>query len=304
MPIMNSEPDPIRVLCLGCGYTALAYAAALRRDWPGRIEAMTGTARSGASLEAIERAGLEALVFSGEPGPDLIEAARSATHVLLSIPPGPDGDPALALAGAMKAGRAAWVGYLSATSVFGDRGGGWAHETDPPSPVSETGVRRVQAEAAWLATDLPVVLFRLPGIYGPGRSALDRVRRPDARTIDKPGQVFSRVHVDDIASGLIASMRRPRPGAAYTLCDDEPAPSKDVDAFAAALLGLPAPPLTPHTSLDPASPAARFYRENKRCSNALAKDELGWRPLYPSYREGLAAIHAAQTRDDMRDETG
>jgi nucleoside-diphosphate-sugar epimerase len=171
-------------------------------------------------------------------------------------------------------------------------------ETSRLAAQSLEGARRVGAERDWLEVGrgmgLTVQVFRLPGIYGPGRSAFDRLRAGQARRIAAPGQVFSRIHVDDLAAGLEASMARPRAGGIYNLCDDEPAANSEVIAYAAGLLGMNPPPEVP---LDAAalSPAAlRFYAESKRVSNALAKAELGWRPAYPTYREGLAAVLEAE----------
>jgi nucleoside-diphosphate-sugar epimerase len=191
-----------------------------------------------------------------------------------------------------------WIGYLSTTGVYGDRGGGWVTEQSRLAAQSVEGARRVGAERDWRdvgrGMGLTVTVFRLPGIYGPGRSAFDRLQEGQARRIAAPGQVFSRIHVDDLASGLAASIARPRAGGVYNLCDDEPAANADVVAYAAGLLGMEPPP---EVSLEEAllPPAAlRFYAESKRVSNALAKAELGWRPAYPSYREGLRAVLETQ----------
>jgi nucleoside-diphosphate-sugar epimerase len=186
-----------------------------------------------------------------------------------------------------------WIGYLSTTGVYGDRGGGWVRETSELRPASETARRRVAAEAAWAGTGRPLAIFRLPGIYGPGRSALDRVRDGTARRMAAPGQVFSRIHVDDLADGLAAALARPDRTGVFNLCDDEPAPAADVTLEACRLLGVEAPPETP-LDLDALTPAARrFWAESKRVSNARAKAALSWRPAHPTYREGLAAILAA-----------
>lgn len=223
-----------------------------------------------------------------------------AQALLTTTPPSSQGCPGLNnLVGPLAEANAFpdWIGYLSTTGVYGDRHGGWVTEASRLAAQSVEGARRVGAERDWLdvgrGMGLTVTIFRLPGIYGPGRSAFDRLREGRARRIAAPGQVFSRIHVDDLASGLEASIARPRAGGIYNLCDDEPAPNSDVIAYAARLLGLPPPP---EVALEDAglSPAARrFYGESKRVSNALAKAELGWRPAYPTYREGLAAILAA-----------
>lgn len=230
------------------------------------------------------------------------EALRHANAMLITAPPGAQGCPGLnGLAGPLAQAGAFpdWTGYLSTTGVYGDRQGGWVTENSRLAAQSVEGARRVGAERDWLdvgrGMGLTVTIFRLPGIYGPGRSAFDRLREGRARRIAAPGQVFSRVHVDDLAAGLEASIARPRAGGTYNLCDDEPAPNSDVVAHAARLLGMQPPP---EVSLEDAnlSPAAmRFYAESKRVSNARAKAELGWRPAYPTYREGLAAVLAAES---------
>jgi len=231
----------------------------------------------------------------------LVRALDRTQAVLVTAPPGPDGCPGLSALVPALAKAAAfpdWIGYLSTTGVYGDRGGRWVTERSRLAAQSVEGARRVGAERDWRdvgrGMGLTVTVFRLPGIYGPGRSAFDRLREGQARRIAAPGQVFSRIHVDDLAAGLEASIDRPRAGGIYNLCDDEPAANSDVVAYAAGLLGM-AP--SPEVSLEEARlpPAAmRFYAESKRVSNALAKAELGWRPAYPTYREGLRAILEAE----------
>ena len=231
-----------------------------------------------------------------------LASALAATQALLiTAPPGPQGCPGLAaLVPALARAKAFpdWIGYLSTTGVYGDRGGRWVFERSRLAAQSPEGARRVAAERDWLQVGiglgLTVTVLRLPGIYGPGRSALDRLRAGQARRIISAGQVFSRIHVDDLAAGLAASIARPRAGGVYNLCDDEPAPNSHVIAYAASLLGLPAPPEVPLAEAGLSPAALRFYAESKRVSNALIKAELGWRPAYPSYREGLAAILAAE----------
>jgi len=230
----------------------------------------------------------------------LARELAKAQAVLITAPPGPAGCPALPVlvpALAQSAAFPDWIGYLSTTGVYGDRHGGWVFEDSRLAAQSVEGARRMMAERDWLEVGrgmgLTVTIFRLPGIYGPGRSAFDRLRDGRARRIAAPGQVFSRIHVDDLAAALEASIARPRAGGIYNLCDDEPAPNSEVIAHAARLLGLPPPPevALADASLSPA--ALRFYAESKRVSNARAKAELGWRPAYPTYREGLAAVLAA-----------
>ncbi len=282
---------PRRLLvCLGYGYTAAALARRLpAADWD-----VLGTRR------APERDGRPPLLaFPSSPGgqasPALIEAVRQAAAILISIPPDDEGCPAfraLAAALAPSAPGPRWLAYLSTSGVYGDLGGGWAFEDTPRNPQSPQAARRCRAEDQWLGAGAHV--FRLPGIYGPGRSALDKVRAGLARRIVKPGQVFSRAHVEDIAAALAASLARPHPRRIYHVSDDEPAPPQDVTAFAAALLAAPVPPEIPWSEAMLTPQAARFYAENKRLSNARAKAELGWRPAFPTYREGLTAILRAE----------
>lgn len=227
------------------------------------------------------------------------ELARSQA-VLVTAPPGPEGCPALPiLVPALAQAKAFpdWLGYLSTTGVYGDRRGGWVFEESRLAAQSLEGARRVAAERDWLEVGrgmgLTVQIFRLPGIYGPGRSAFDRLREGRARRLAAPGQVFSRIHVDDLAAGLERSISRPRAGGVYNLCDDEPAANSQVVAHAAGLLGVDPPPEEPLNLSTLTPQARRFYGESKRVSNARAKAELGWRPAYPTYREGLAAVLAA-----------
>jgi nucleoside-diphosphate-sugar epimerase len=215
---------------------------------------------------------------------------------LISVPPDAEGDPVLAEhahdIAALRGLR--WLGYLSTTGVYGDRGGGRVDEDSALAPSSERGRRRVAAEAGWLdlhrRQGVPVHIFRLAGIYGPGRSALDTVREGRAQRIDKPGQVFSRIHVADLAAVLRASMARPDPGAIYNVCDDDPAPPEAVIAHACALLGVEPPPLVPFDTADLSPTGRSFYDDNKRVSNRRLKEVLGVTLAYPSYKDGLQAL--------------
>jgi nucleoside-diphosphate-sugar epimerase len=222
----------------------------------------------------------------------------------VSVPPDGTGDPVLATHGNDIPAELSWVGYLSTTGVYGDRGGGWVDETAALLPTGERGRRRVAAEADWLdlwrSRGVPVHIFRLAGIYGPGRSAFDALRAGTAKRIDKPGQVFSRIHVEDLATVLISSMTRPRPGAIYNVCDDDPSSPEAVVAHAAALLGLPTPPLMALAAAGLSPMARSFYDDNKRVANGLIKRELGVALRYPDYRAGLAAILADETCRKMR----
>ncbi|ATQ45078.1 NAD-dependent epimerase/dehydratase family protein [Caulobacter mirabilis] len=230
-------------------------------------------------------------------------AAPTMAAMLVTAPPDERGCPglnalvpAIAQAGAFPD----WIGYLSTTGVYGDREGGWVFEDSPLRARSPEAARRVAAERDWLEVGrgmgLTVQIFRLPGIYGPGRSTFDRLREGRARNLIKPGQVFSRIHVDDIVSGLFASVARPHAGRAYNLVDDDPAPPHVLNAFAAEMMGQIAPALIPYDETALPLAAVRFWSENKRVSNARAKAELGWRLRYPTWREGLTAIYAAENK--------
>ena len=288
------------LLCFGMGYTGLVLARRMAAcGW--RI---TGTSRTVDGAEAIGSAGFRGVVFDGlAPTAEVRAALGDATHVLVSIPPDASGDPALRLHGPdlATAPRLAWLGYLSTVGVYGDHQGGLVDELTPPAPATERGRRRLAAEADWLAFGRQaarrVEIFRLPGIYGPGRSALDSVRAGTARRIVKPGQVFNRIHVEDIATVLEVVCVSPRRSADFpaivNVTDDAPSPPEDVIAYAAELLGLPVPPAV---AFDDAllSPMTRsFYGELKRVSNRRIRQHLGVELAYPSYREGLTAILAA-----------
>ncbi|MEO0032581.1 MAG: hypothetical protein RIS94_2339 [Pseudomonadota bacterium] len=262
----------MRLFVFGLGYSAQVLAARLRaQGWQVRA-----TGRAGNVDFADEKAVQAALGW--------------ASHVLSSVPPGREGpDPVLAAyGGAMRACAAQWIGYLSATGVYGDTKGAWVDETAPVGGGRRSA--RVEADLGWQALDPRVRVFRLPGIYGPGRSALERVAEGKAHRIDLPGQVFSRVHVDDIAGGVIAGLAGP--AGVYNLADDEPCSQNAVIEEAARLMGVAPPPLQ---TLEEAglSPMARaFYAENRRIANGKAKRVLGWRPVFPTYREGLRALSA------------
>jgi len=275
------------LLSLGHGYTASALAARLLPlGWQ-----VIGTTRSPANVKEMRAAGVEPLLWPGDPGP----ALARATHVLCSAAPEAGGDPFLATHGAqIAAARPAWVGYLSTTAVYGDHQGAWVDEDTPVNPGSARAVQRVLAERQWAATGLPVHVFRLAGIYGPGRGPFEKVRDGSARRIIKPGQVFSRIHVADIAQVLLASIKRPDPGTVYNVCDDDPAPPEDVLSYAASLLGLPEPPTVAYAEAEMTPMARSFYSESKRVRNRRIRDALGVVLAYPTYREGLAALLAQE----------
>jgi nucleoside-diphosphate-sugar epimerase len=286
----------VNLLIFGFGFTGRALARRmLTRGW-----SVTATARKSEDRQAAQALGILAI----DPADPLAltEAAARAEAILVTAPPGTGGCPGLAaLAPAIAAAGAFpdWIGYLSTTGVYGDREGGWVFETSALAAHSVEGARRVAAERDWRqigrGMGLTITAFRLPGIYGPGRSPFDRLREGTARRLIKPGHVFSRIHIEDIASGLEASIDRPRAAGIYNLCDDEPASAAEVTAYAAGLLSMPPPPEEPFDPATLSPMAQRFYEECKRVSNARAKAELGWRPAYPTYREGLTAILAAET---------
>jgi nucleoside-diphosphate-sugar epimerase len=279
----------MKAFIFGFGYVGEAFAKRVA----GQAGTVTATGRT-----PEQRAGIEALGVSAvDPDDDaaMAVALADANAILITAPPSAHGCPGLAaIAPALARANAYpdWIGYLSTTGVYGDRQGRWVDETSPRNAQSPEGARRASAERDWFqigrGMGLTVTAFRLPGIYGPGRSALDRLRKGTARRIIQPGHVFCRAHRDDIASALMASIARPRPGGIYNIVDDEPAAGEAVIEHAATLLGLAPPPVL--TEIPDRS--RRFYSENRRVANALAKAELGWRPAYPTYREGLAAILA------------
>lgn len=281
------------LLCVGMGYCARALSWQLvDEDWR-----VTGTARTKDGVEQLAEAGWRSLAFDGAvASPDLAAAIDDATHVLVSAPPGSLGDPLLAHhAGSIRAaGRLRWIGYLSTTGVYGDHAGGWIDETTPPAPRPGRGQRRLDAERAWLAlgavTGKRVQVFRLSGIYGPGRSAIDQLRAGTARRVVKPNHVSNRIHVDDIAAVLRRAMSGAGTHTIYNLADDEPAPPDVVVEHAAHLLGIPAPPAIAFDEAPLSEMARSFYEETKRVRNDRIKRDLGVALLYPTYREGLAAI--------------
>ena len=281
----------MRLFVFGMGYVGAAFSRAMKvRGWE-----IAATARDADQADRLRAQGITPAAPDDRDA--MAAALKGVNAVLVTAPPGPDGCPALeSLVPALAQAQAFpdWIGYLSTTGVYGDYEGRWVFETAPLKAQSVEGARRVGAERDWRQVGrgmgLTVTTFRLPGIYGPGRSALDRLRAGEGRRIVKPGQVFSRIHLDDIVSGLLASLDRPKAGGIYNLVDDEPAPPQDVMEHAAHLLGVPVPPDLPFNELGMSPATRRFYAENKRVSNARAKAELGWRPAYPTYREGLAAI--------------
>jgi len=289
-----------RLFCFGLGYSARALARVLMaRGW-----SVGGTCRAEGKAAMLRGEGLAAVAWDGPHGVDAVrEALDRATHLLASVPPGEAGDPVIDAFAAdlVHHEGLAWIGYLSTTGVYGDHGGAWVDEDAELRPAGERGQRRVLAERLWMnfwdGHGLPVHVFRLAGIYGPGRSVLDQVRAGTARRVARPGHAFSRVHVDDIAQVLAASIARPAGGRTYNVCDDEPAEAAAVVEEACRLLGVPPPPLVPFEEAAPAMSAMgrSFFDDNKRVSNARIKNELGVVLRYPSYRAGLAGVLASES---------
>ena len=279
------------LLSFGHGYSARALERILLpQDWQ-----IIGTTRSEAKAAALMARGVEPRIW---PGADMTPALDRATHLLISTSPDDGSDPVLdALQDdiAARAGQFAWVGYLSTTGVYGDHAGGWVDESTPLTPATARGRARGAAEAAWQAIPgLPLHIFRLAGIYGPGRGPFAKVHNGTARRIVKDGQVFSRTHVADIGRVLAASIRQPNPGAIYNVCDDDPAPPQDVIAYAAELLGLPVPEAVQFDEAEMSPMARSFYAESKKVRNDRIKTELGVELLFPDYHSGLRALLAQE----------
>jgi len=283
------------LFCFGLGYSAQVLAQNLvARGWR-----VSGTSRSDDKVAALRGQGIEAYVFDdGRPVHEFARVFSDVTHVLSSVPPSENADPVLdahdadIIAGSE---RLEWIGYLSTIGVYGDQKGRWVNESSPPAPITDASRRRVDAESRWLALGascgVPAHVFRLPGIYGPnGRSQIDALRSGRARRILKPGQVFNRIHVEDLAAVLYASMELRDGSSVYNVTDNEPAPADRVVAYAARLLGVEPPPVESFNQAELPPFAAHFYAECKRVRNDLIKRELGIALRYPSYREGLAAI--------------
>jgi nucleoside-diphosphate-sugar epimerase len=275
-----------RLFIFGLGYSGLEIAKlATAAGW-----SVTGTVTTADKARRLAADGIETHLFDGT-APLAASAFDSVSHILCTIAPGTTGDPALRIH-APQLRDARWLGYLSTTGVYGDHNGGWVDEATPPRPDQPRSSERLAAENAWRA--MGATAFRLPGIYGPGRSAIDRVKAGTARRIDKPGQVFSRIHVQDIAAAVLAAMTHLSSGAIYNVVDDLPASNSEVIAYACELLGLPVPPAIPWDEVAPtmSAMARSFYAENRRVRNDRLKRELGVTLRYPTYREGLRAIAA------------
>lgn len=273
------------MLCFGFGFSAKTLSTRLDpKEWK-----ITGTSRSQQGAAAIVAQGFEGVVFD-----DLKSIPSTVTHILTSVPPDDSGDPVLRKLGneiSTLAKHFEWVGYLSTTGVYGDRGGDWVDEDTVLRPNTDRGARRVHAEAAWAEIkDLNPHIFRLAGIYGSGRNALETLKSGKAQRVIKQGQVFSRIHVEDIAGVLLASISKPTPGRIYNVADDEPCPPQDVIAYAAQLLGFAPPPEIKFEDAKLSAMAKSFYADSKRVSNMRIKNELGYVLKYPNYRVGLKAL--------------
>ncbi|RNF34409.1 SDR family oxidoreductase [Paracoccus methylarcula] len=285
----------MEMLIFGHGYTAgYLTPLAITRDWR-----VTGTTRN--HPERVSAAGADALLWPGQED-DIRRVITRSDAILVSAAPTEGGDPVLAVfADELGRARPRWLGYLSTTGVYGDRNGGWVDETSDLTPSTARARSRVQAEQAWQALaaahDLPLHIFRLAGIYGPGRGPFAKLRNGTARRIVKPGQVFSRIHVEDIARILMASIDAPAPGAVYNLCDDDPAPPQDIIACAARMLDMPPPPAVDFEEADLGPMARSFYSDSKRVSNERIKRDLGITLKYPDYRSALAAILKAEEEE-------
>jgi nucleoside-diphosphate-sugar epimerase len=287
----------VNLLVFGLGFSGRTFAE--RRI--ARGDKVSGTVRSRDKALRLSEAGITARVFGPDGDDDSVIGADLATSnaLLISVPPGTGGDPVLRNYAAQIAAapNLRWIGYLSTIGVYGDHGGAWVDEQTPATPTNARSIERADAEQAWLAfgtaNNIPVHIFRLAGIYGPGQSQLVQLARGTAKRIIKPGQVFNRIHVEDIARTLNASLGRPRAGAIYNVTDNEPAPPQDVVTFAASLCGVAPPPEISLKEAGLTEMGRSFYAENKRVRNGLLRDELGVTLAYPTYREGLTALHAA-----------
>lgn len=286
----------MRIFLFGAGYSARAFS----RLMTGEAERIDGTTRNEQNFPTLEKAGIAPIIFDGETAsPELIDRLAKSTHVVISISPRENGDPSLAIveeALRRPDNTIRWIGYLSTVGVYGNHDGNWIDETTPCEPSSRRSLERVEAENAWNALSerhgTPVALLRLSGIYGPGRNALINLERGTARRIIKEGQVFNRIHVEDIA-GTLRFLAGTNTGGAFNITDNEPAPPQDVVVYAAELMGVAPPPEVPFEDADMAPMARSFYGENKRVSNQRIKD-LGYDFIHPDYK----AAFSAMWRDD------
>lgn len=282
-----------KALLLGAGYSARALIPHLKALDYGVI----ATTRTEAKAQLLRELGAQVVLYNGTMSKQLAEILGCCDIILSSIPPNTEGDPFLN--GLEKplfdfAKQASWVGYQSATSVYGNRRGQWAYEDELLRPLTQRGKNRARAELQWLETGLPVHVFRLAGIYGPNRSSFARLRKGKARAVIKPGHIVNRIHVDDICSAILKSIESPNPVRVYNLADGNPAPPQDVINFAADLIDVPHPPELDHDDASISDMARSFYVETKRINSDRAKTELGWFPKYENYRQGLMATLKAE----------
>jgi len=288
----NERREDMRLFVFGIGYSAATYLKAQHDDW----EVVAGTARTAEKVQRLERdiPGLKARIFDGGERDACIEADIARADALLVSVPAQGGDPVIRIyRDAIAASNISRVVYLSTLGVYGDAKGGWVDESTPPDPAVARGDARLAAEREWLAlSDAPrkVFVLRLAGIYGPGRNAIANLRDGTARRIVKPGQIFNRIHVDDISRAIDACMKTATPGGIINVCDDEPAPPQDVIAHAARLIGMPPPPEIAFADVKLSPMAATFWTTCKRVSNRKLREQLGVDLKYPTYREGLAAL--------------
>jgi len=285
-----------RIFVFGLGYSALATVRRLRDRFD-----IAGTTREPSRAAALSAEGIAVTRFDGEERSAEVSAAlRDATHVLSSVPPGESGDPVLALHGddLARAPALRWLGYLSSVAVYGNYGGAWVSERTTPHPQTERAVNRHKAELEWRRLgsqrDIPAVIFRIAGIYGPGRNALVALGEGRAHRVVKPGQVFNRIHVDDIAAAVSAGVDASVSGI-LNLADDEPSPPQDVVAFAAHLMSVAAPPEVPIERAELSPMARSFYADNKRVDNSRMKALLNGKLTFANYRDGLSAMWADGT---------
>ena len=284
--LQNSKDQEMSKVLLSIGHGFSASALGLKLIQSGWT--VYGTTRSIERAEKLNEAGVNSIIW---PDTDLKPYIEKASHILTSVAPNYQGDPFLnEYSEVLEKNTFDWVGYLSTTGVYGNHDGGWVDEYSPLNPSTQRGQFREAAELSWSKLNLNLHIFRLAGIYGPGRGPFSKVRNGTARRIIKEGQLFSRIHVDDIAEILLASIKSPRKGAIYNVCDDNPAPPEDVIAYAAELLGMPIPISVAYDEAEMSPMARSFYAENKRVSNELIKKELGVELKFPNYKLGLRSL--------------
>ena len=291
---MSSHANP-KFFCFGLGFTSLTLCDRLiSAGWE-----IAGTVRSEQKANLLRNRGIKVFTFDGiEANPEISESIRESSFILTSVPISESLDPVFEAYGSVieSAPLLQWFGYLSTTVVYGNHDGNWVDETTPCTPSGLRGEKRLKAEQDWSSLALPLHVFRLAGIYGPGRNALETIKAGKARRIDKPGQVFSRIHVEDIATTVVASMENPKgkPGqpAIYNLCDDEPCEPRSVIEYGCQLLGQNPPPLVPFEEANLSAMGRTFYEDNKRVRNDRIKQELGVTLRYPNYRVALDELAA------------